>query len=180
MTGSPVAGASGGSRSFAAVPSAYRLHAPTRTSLPRSGPPPIPGEGPDLPRWNHRPGRDNAHASRSGAANGVHSSTIWSGLIDTGTTYTAVSGHWTVPFIRASTSREAVATWVGISGISHTTTLIQTGVDGITTGGTVSSIGRCTVPVMMTGAVDQHRPMEKPGCQGRRCRCTNARRSLSR
>ena len=44
----------------------------------------------------------------------------------------------------------------------------------------VSSIGRCTVPVMMTGAVDQHRPMEKPGCQGRRCRCTNARRSLSR
>ena len=47
-------------------------------------------------------------------------------------------------------------------------------------GGSVSSIGRCTVPVMMTGAVDQHRPMEKPGCQGRRCRCTNARRSLSR
>ena len=46
--------------------------------------------------------------------------------------------------------------------------------------GSVSSIGRCTVPVMMTGAVDQHRPMEKPGCQGRRCRCTNARRSLSR
>jgi hypothetical protein len=25
---------------------------------------------------------------------------------------------------------------------------------------TASSIGRCTVPVMMTGAVNQHRPME--------------------
>ena len=46
--------------------------------------------------------------------------------------------------------------------------------------GTVSSIGRCTVPVMMTGAVDQHRPMEIPGCQAHRCRCPNARRSASR
>ena len=136
LTASPVAGASGGPRSFAAVPSAYRLHAPTRTSLPLSGPPPIPGEGPDLPRWNHRPGRDNGHASRSGVANGIDSSTNWSGLIDTGTTYTAVSGYWTVPFIRASTSREAVATWVGISGFTDTT-LIQTGVDGTTTSGTV-------------------------------------------
>jgi hypothetical protein len=32
---------------------------------------------------------------------------------------------------------KAVATWIGISGISHTTTLVQTGVDGVTTGGTV-------------------------------------------
>ncbi len=47
-------------------------------------------------------------------------------------------------------------------------------------GGTVSSIGRGTVPVMMIGAVDHHRPMEIPGCQARRCRCPNARRSPSR
>ena len=58
---------------------------------------------------------------------------------------------------------------VAVVGITDATSLAR-----------VSSIGRCTVPVMMTGAVDQHRPMEKPGCQGRRCRCTNARRSLSR
>jgi hypothetical protein len=32
--------------------------------------------------------------------------------------------------------------------------------------GSASSIGRCTVPVMMTGAVDQHRPMETPQCLG--------------
>ena len=43
-----------------------------------------------------------------------------------------------------------------------------------------SSIGRCTVPVMMTGAVDHDRPMEITGCQARRCRCPNARRSASR
>ena len=46
--------------------------------------------------------------------------------------------------------------------------------------GTASSNGRCTVPVMMTGAVDPHRPLEIPGCQARRCRCPNARRSAAR
>jgi hypothetical protein len=46
--------------------------------------------------------------------------------------------------------------------------------------GTASSIGRCTVPVMMTGAVDRSRPMETTECQARRCRCPNARRSFSR
>ena len=45
---------------------------------------------------------------------------------------------------------------------------------------TASSNGRCTVPVMMTGAVDPHRPLEIPGCQARRCRCPNARRSAAR
>ena len=46
--------------------------------------------------------------------------------------------------------------------------------------GRAGSSGRCTVPVMMAGAVDRHRPMETPGCQVRRCRCVNARRSRSR
>jgi superfamily II DNA or RNA helicase len=45
---------------------------------------------------------------------------------------------------------------------------------------TASSNGRCTVPVMMTGAVDPHRPLETTPCQARRCRCPNARRSASR
>jgi hypothetical protein len=47
-------------------------------------------------------------------------------------------------------------------------------------GASASSSGRCTVPVMMTGACDHHRPLESPGCQARRCRCPNARRSPSR
>ena len=44
---------------------------------------------------------------------------------------------------------------------------------------TASSIGRCTVPVMMTGAVNHHRPMETTQCQARRYRCPNARRFSS-
>ena len=46
--------------------------------------------------------------------------------------------------------------------------------------GWASSNGRCTVPVMMAGAVDPHRPLEIPGCQACRCRCLNARRSVPR
>ncbi len=39
----------------------------------------------------------------------------------------------------------------------------------------MSSVGRCTVLVMMIGAVDQHRPMEPPRCRAR-C-CPKARKS---
>ena len=35
-------------------------------------------------------------------------------------------------------------------------------------------------PGMIAGAVDHHRPLENPGCQARRCRCPNAKRSLTR
>jgi ATP-dependent DNA helicase RecG len=34
-------------------------------------------------------------------------------------------------------------------------------------------------PGMIAGAVDHHRPLERPQCQARRCRCPNARRSLA-
>ena len=104
--------------------------------LPSSGPPPIPGEGPDLARSNHGHGRVNANVSPSSVSNGIDSSTNWSGLIDTGTTYTAVAGHWSVPSVQASTAQKAAATWIGISGF-HAPTLIQTGVDEIATSGTV-------------------------------------------
>ncbi len=43
-----------------------------------------------------------------------------------------------------------------------------------------SSNGRCTVPVMMTGACDCDRPLEIPGCQVLGCRRPNARKSVSR
>jgi hypothetical protein len=43
-----------------------------------------------------------------------------------------------------------------------------------------NSTGRCTVPVMMTGATDRDRPMETQECQVHRCPCSNARRSPSR
>ena len=139
LAGSPRVGASGLSRSFASVPSGFRLHARTRVSLPLSGPPPFPGEGPDLPQWVHRRSRGGAGLSDSGLrTEGTTTSKNWSGIIDTGTTYTAVSGDWTVPWPYASASTAHVSTWVGISGISHTRTLIQTGVAATVTGDSVT------------------------------------------
>lgn len=44
-------------------------------------------------------------------------------------------------------------------------------------GGSTSSSGRCTVPVMMTGAVTNTDRWNCSGCQARPCRCPNARRS---
>ncbi|MHB1920319.1 MAG: G1 family glutamic endopeptidase [Acidimicrobiales bacterium] len=105
--------------------------------LPTSGPPPIPGEGPDLPRWNHGSGHVNARATRPSTSNGLESTRIWSGLVDTGTTYTSVAGHWTVPLVQPSTTQKAVATWVGISGF-HEPTLIQTGTTASTRSGSTA------------------------------------------
>ena len=48
-------------------------------------------------------------------------------------------------------------------------------VGSVTNGRLVSSNGRCTAPVMMTGAVDRPRPLETPRCQARR----SARRTRS-
>ena len=134
LAGSTRVGASELSRSFASVPSGFRLHARTRVSLPLNGPPPFPGDGPDLPQWVHRGSRGGAGFSGSGLrTESTSASNNWSGIIDTGTTYTAVSGDWTVPWPYASASTAHVSTWIGISGISHTT-LIQTGVAAEVTG----------------------------------------------
>ena len=140
LAGSPRVGASGLSRPFASVPSGFRLRARTRVSLPLSGPPPFPGEGPDLPQWVHRRrhGAAGLFDSGLGTESTRTTSSHWSGIIDIGTTYTAVSGDWTVPWPYASASTAHVGTWVGISGISHTTTLIQTGVAATVTGDSVT------------------------------------------
>ncbi len=109
---------------------------PRHVPLPPSGPSPIPGQGPDLPRWVHRPGHGNAPSSRYGVVDGLEAFLNWSGLVDTGTTYTAVTGHWVVPSVQASTGPKVVATWIGIGGGSGTTDrLIQTGTTASTSGG---------------------------------------------
>ena len=109
---------------------------PRHVPLPSSGPSPVPGKGPDLPKWVHRPGHGNAPASRHGVVDGLEASLNWSGLVDTGTTYTAVTGHWVVPAVQASTGPKEVATWIGIGGGSGTTDhLIQTGTTASTSGG---------------------------------------------
>ena len=43
-------------------------------------------------------------------------SSNWSGLVDTGTTYTAISSYWTVPSVVPSEANEASGTWIGIDG----------------------------------------------------------------
>jgi hypothetical protein len=75
----------------------------------------------------------------------------WSGIADTGTTFTSVSGDWTVPAVLPSSEPEYSATWIGIDGFLPVTTeqesasvtseqesLIQTGTEQDTAYGTTS------------------------------------------
>ena len=61
-------------------------------------------------------------------------STNWSGYVDTGPTFTAVSGQWVVPAVQASQSSESSGTWIGIDGATNSS-LIQTGTAQQTSGG---------------------------------------------
>jgi hypothetical protein len=75
---------------------------------------------------------------------GVHSdglgaaqlSTNWSGYVDSGPVFTAVSGEWTVPSIAAS-DPSAVSQWVGIDGAANPD-LIQAGTSEQDVSGSVS------------------------------------------
>jgi Peptidase A4 family len=65
---------------------------------------------------------------------GVHSgpalltSTNWSGVADTGGTYTSVQGSWRVPAVSATSGPGFASDWVGIGGFFQgDTTLIQAG-----------------------------------------------------
>jgi hypothetical protein len=56
------------------------------------------------------------------------SSTNWSGYAQTGSTYHAVTGSWTVPSVSATWSATYSAAWIGIDGYSNSS-LIQTGTE---------------------------------------------------
>ena len=64
-------------------------------------------------------------------------STNWSGVVDTGGTFTGVGGTWTVPTVKPTAADEFSASWVGIDGNSNDT-LIQTGTAQQTAGGATS------------------------------------------
>ena len=52
----------------------------------------------------------------------------WSGYVDTGPTFTAVSAQWAVPTVQPSQSAQYSSTWIGIDGyVNGDTSLIQTG-----------------------------------------------------
>ena len=81
-----------------------------------------------LPDWNRpAPGpAQSPHLSGEQAAN--VSSGNWSGLAQIGTTYTAISGSWTVPTIRSNPSPGVSSSWIGIDGYSNHD-LIQIGTE---------------------------------------------------
>jgi hypothetical protein len=96
-----------------------------------------PLRGPDPAQWV-RPWAGPRPAA--GTATTVSASTQqtlnWSGEVATGTSFTSVSGAWTVPAVTASLSNRDSATWVGIGGGSTSATgLIQTGTDQHTSTG---------------------------------------------
>jgi hypothetical protein len=65
---------------------------------------------------------------------GAQESSNWSGYVDTGSTFTAVSASWVVPAVQSSTPSLSSGTWIGIDGASNSA-LIQTGTAQITAGG---------------------------------------------
>jgi hypothetical protein len=70
------------------------------------------------------------------AAEAASQSRNWAGYAASGGTFTAVSGSWTVPSVRAGRTAAADATWVGIGGISSRD-LIQAGTDATVRSGQV-------------------------------------------
>ena len=81
-------------------------------------------------RWNtHKPHGTGGFAVDDVSAN-------WSGIVDSGTTFTGVTAEWNVPAVQASQATEVSATWVGLDGTSSTdTSIIQTGTTQATSGG---------------------------------------------
>ena len=94
------------------------------------------GSNPDLDRPVVGHG-EVPHVSGQSEQDDVSSN--WSGLVDTGTTYTAISSYWTVPSVVPSEANEASGTWIGIDGaISGDDSIIQTGTAQTTSGGSTS------------------------------------------
>jgi hypothetical protein len=99
-------------------PSASTTHVGTVDGPTPFGPSPV-----------HWAGGQRPHVTGHAAAGAVQesiASTNWAGWIASGTTFTGVSGDWTVPSIVPSPSAEYSAEWVGIDGVLSSD-LIQTG-----------------------------------------------------
>ena len=102
---------------------------------------PVPGHSPDGARWApgapggaptpatapapaHAPGVSHARAAAG------EQTLNWSGVLATGTTFTAMTGSWTVPAVSAGQSARYSATWIGIGGGSASATgLLQLGTE---------------------------------------------------
>jgi hypothetical protein len=61
-------------------------------------------------------------------------STNWSGYVDAGSPFTAISGTWVVPTVQPSAATLASGIWIGIDGATNSS-LIQTGTAQLSEGG---------------------------------------------
>ena len=73
----------------------------------------------------HVIGSTTSDAAGNGTQESI-ASTNWAGWIASGTTFTGVGAHWTVPSVVTSPAPEYSSEWVGIDGVLDTD-LIQTG-----------------------------------------------------
>ena len=75
----------------------------------------------------------------TGITNTVEKSYNWSGYVDTGPTFTAISAQWVVPTVQPSQLAQYSSTWIGIDGFPGSdASLIQTGTAQQTSGGVTS------------------------------------------
>jgi hypothetical protein len=79
-------------------------------------------------------GHSAFHPSAAQGRQALLQSTNWSGVADTGGTYTSVTGSWKVPTVKAASGNRFASDWVGIGGFS-TGDLIQAGTSEQRVGG---------------------------------------------
>lgn len=71
--------------------------------------------------------RESKTNSLTGIQNAVLGATNnWSGLVETGTTYTGIQGQWNVPAVTSTGGDQYSGSWIGIDGFGNSS-LIQTG-----------------------------------------------------
>ena len=69
----------------------------------------------------NRPSGAHARSPCDGRDESAAETVNWSGYVDTGPTFTAISAQWVVPTVHPSQSAQYSSTWIGIDGIPMAT-----------------------------------------------------------
>ena len=92
-----------------------------------SGPAVIPAASLATPLALH-PNHFASHPSGSSSSTVGWASSNWSGYAITGSAYTSITGHWSVPSVSPSSGATYSAAWAGVDGFNNGS-LIQTGTE---------------------------------------------------
>lgn len=108
------------------------------SATPHTTTSPTPGRSPDPARWV--PGAAPSGSGPVSHADASGEQTLnWSGELASGTTYSEMTGSWTVPAVSATQSAQYSATWIGIGGGSESATgLLQLGTEQDAENGTTT------------------------------------------